>query len=370
MKVGFSVILLTAVSLFSSCRSSEPSVFSWFDYVDSTAVIYAPQYACNFLVTREQGKTILYLRDNASSGIPERYEVPRLSKAVCLSTTHAAYLTALQASDCICGLSGTRYVYDSLLQARIAAGRIIDVGYEASIDFEALLSLHPDVVFAYSIPGQPTDYITKMKQLGLYVIPIPEYTEPHPLGKAEFLRVFATFLGLETKADSLFHHTRVAYEAWKQQVQSYRDSTQTEPIPVLVNAPFKDVWFVPAQSSHLAQFISDAGGTLLGASPGLTSQPVPTEQMYTLALQAHVWLHPNHFTTRQELKQLDERFATIPCFSSQQVWNNNLRSSSGGGSDFFESGAVYPHLILADLIAIFHPTLLSEHTFTYYRRLD
>jgi iron complex transport system substrate-binding protein len=52
------------------------------------------------------------------------------------------------------------------------------------------------------------------------------------------------------------------------------------------------------------------------------------------------------------------------------VWNNDLVVNENGGTDFFERGAAFPHLILADIIAILHPELLPDHDFNFFRQLD
>ena len=38
-------------------------------------------------------------------------------------------------------------------------------------------------------------------------------------------------------------------------------------------------------------------------------------------------------------------------------------------NDYWESGIINPHLILADLIAIFHPDVLSDHQLFYYKQI-
>jgi iron complex transport system substrate-binding protein len=65
----------------------------------------------------------------------------------------------------------------------------------------------------------------------------------------------------------------------------------------------------------------------------------------------------------------DERFATFDAVQSGEVYNNNRRLTEQGGNDYWESGVNNPHLILADLIAIFHPELLPDHELYYYQQL-
>ncbi|MFA7049243.1 MAG: iron ABC transporter substrate-binding protein, partial [Bacteroidales bacterium] len=146
--------------------------------------------------------------------------------------------------------------------------------------------------------------------------------------------------------------------------------TSFKPVKVLINAPFKDVWYIPGTESHQHILIRDAGGVVLGSEPGKKTAVISTEQAYIYSLEAEFWLHPNQFSDLESLAALDQRFAQSEAFRLGNVWNNNLRSTPAGGSDYFESGAVSPHLILADLIAIFYPEALPKHKFVFYKKLD
>ena len=52
-------------------------------------------------------------------------------------------------------------------------------------------------------------------------------------------------------------------------------------------------------------------------------------------------------------------------FREGKIFNNIKRTIPGGGNDFWESGTVNPHLVLRDLISIFHPSLISEEPVYY-----
>jgi len=74
--------------------------------------------------------------------------------------------------------------------------------------------------------------------------------------------------------------------------------------------------------------------------------------------------------TIEDIEKTDPRLLKVqPCINNK-VYNNNNRMSMGGGNDFWESGVVHPDLILKDLIFIFHPELLPEHKFYYYRKIE
>jgi len=343
--------------------------------------IYKPLYANNFFIVREDGEKVLYLKDPVSKK-ETRHVIHKVKRVVCLSTTHIAYLDAINETRSIVGVSGRQYIYNDKLR------NATDVGYESAIDYESLMALEPDVVFAYAVPGQPADYIQKIRQLGMNVIEVPEHLEDHPLGKAEFLVAFAAFFDKEVMAMEQFHWIYETYEEYRllarqtvtlrqrrkavEDGSSSLDSLNTpfKPVKILINAPFKDVWYVPGTESHLHILIRDAGGIILGSENGKKTAVMSTEQAYIHALKADYWLHPNQFSNLSSLAALDPRFAEIEAFRKGNVWNNNLRSTPEGGSDYFESGAVSPHLILADLIAIFYPDALPKHKFVYYRKLD
>lgn len=52
------------------------------------------------------------------------------------------------------------------------------------------------------------------------------------------------------------------------------------------------------------------------------------------------------------------------------MFNNNKRLNENGGNDYWESGVTNPHLVLADLIRIFHPDLLPDHELYFYQKLE
>ena len=56
----------------------------------------------------------------------------------------------------------------------------------------------------------------------------------------------------------------------------------------------------------------------------------------------------------------------MPAFSGARIFNNNKRATPGGGNDFWESGTVFPDLVLEDLIRVLHPGVLPEQPFNYY----
>jgi iron complex transport system substrate-binding protein len=287
-----------------------------------------------------------------------------VERAVCLSTTHLAFIDALQETATVVGVSGVKYVSNPVIQARAAAGDVREVGYETGVYYEQLVVLNPDVVFVYGIAGEMRSVADKLHDMGVRVVFVGDYLEETPLGKAETLLAFAAFYNKEDTAKTLFQHIVDDYCAVKNKV----DTTAYRP-KILLNAPWRNAWYFPGSRNYLTTLIHDAGGEVLGSRQGRNSTPLSLEVAYGYALQADYWLHPNNYNTLAELERIDPRFATIPAFRQHRVFNNSLRHTPGGGSDFWESGVVQPHIILRDVISILHPDLLPEHRLVYYKQL-
>ncbi|MFH2141314.1 MAG: ABC transporter substrate-binding protein, partial [Bacteroidota bacterium] len=64
----------------------------------------------------------------------------------------------------------------------------------------------------------------------------------------------------------------------------------------------------------------------------------------------------------------DSRLSNLKAYRQGNLYNNNNRVNNSGGNDFYESGAVNPHLILKDMIYIFYPELIPYHELYYYKK--
>ena len=63
----------------------------------------------------------------------------------------------------------------------------------------------------------------------------------------------------------------------------------------------------------------------------------------------------------------DPRLGALPAAQSGQVWNYDRIVTPTGGVAYFELGVLRPDLVLEDLVKIFHPELMADHAFVFYR---
>ena len=269
-----------------------------------------------------------------------------LGNIVCMSTSQVAGLAEIGADSVITAVSGLKYIMNPELHSRGVA----DIGYEASLDYERLLALKPDVVLTYTISGAEPQYISKMRSLGIRVLVLHDHLENHPLARAEYMRLYGALTGRQETADSLFAMVCTRYDSlasgtWK----------SPEKVKALLNVPYGDAWYVPGGESYMSRLVSDAGGEILGAEPGSThSKVISLEQAYGLSQSADIWLNPGPCRTVEDLVLFHHSFCMFgPVMKGLPIYNNTLRTTPDGGNDFWESGSVRPDLVLEDLIAIF-----------------
>lgn len=288
-----------------------------------------------------------------------------VSRVVCLSTTHIAFIDLLSETSKIVGVSGVQYISNEHIDKRVNDGLIKDVGYEQAINIELIMSIKPDIVFSYGVGAEAAGYLHKLKELKIPVVFIGDYLEDSPLGKAEWIKAFGMIFGKAELADSLFYQMADEYCRTAKLVKE----VQTKP-KVFINLPWNEVWYFPGSQGYMARLIGDAGGDyLMNDLPGNRSHPYSIESALVRAMDADIWINTGSYVSLQQIGDAFPRLKSIPAYQNGMVFNNNLRSLPSGGNDFWESGAVSPHLVLKDLVSIFHPGIIS-HQMVYYKQLN
>jgi iron complex transport system substrate-binding protein len=285
-----------------------------------------------------------------------------------MSSSHAAMLDAVGCADRIVGLSGCRFLYNAELCKAVAEGKVSEVGYDSAFDFEKICALNADIVLLYGIAGEAKAMTSKLDELRIPYIYIGEYLEADPLGKAEWVVALATLCGVEAEGKAFFAEVEERYNTLREQ-----NSTSTNKPRVMLNTPYRDTWFMPSHDSYIVRLIEDAGGEyVLANSEGntsTTSKPISLEEALELALGADFWLNLGQTASLDELCAVAPRFAKVGAVRQGRVYNNTKRTNESRGSDFWESGAIRPDIILEDLVKILHHEAPTDSLY-YYTKLQ
>lgn len=284
---------------------------------------------------------------------------------ICLSTTHIAFLRALDVTRSVTGISGGIYVSDPEIIDGLENERIVDVGYGQNLNFEEIISRKPDVVMVYGIDTEITGFLNKFSDLGIPAILNAEYLETSPLGKAEWIKFVGELYDKRALADSIFNATAQRYLTLKEKIEEKSAKPK-----VMFGLPYRDAWWVPGGESYMAQLVNDAGGQYLGEqNRSRESFVISFEEAYMWAEEADIWLNTGMIISKDEILSVDERFSKFKVFNQGKIFNNNKLTTPYGGNDFWESGVVRPDEVLADLIQIFHPRQISKRNMRYYKEI-
>jgi len=313
-----------------------------------------------------------YYLVNRGSELPAGFDssmvifVP-LKKIICMSTTHLSMISAVGEEETVAGVSGTNFVYSPGIRQNIEKGLVMDVGYEANLNKELILKISPDLIMIYGIGSESSGYLGKIKELGIKILINADYLETDPLGRAEWIKLFGALYCKENLADSIYKSEVEKYIKLKSFIAQ---NTKSRP-KVMLGLPFKDTWYISPGNSFISNLITDAGGDYLWMDvKSSVSMPYGIENVYLKGLKADFWLNIGTAASKNEISNVDPRLNELPCFKNDNLFNNNKRITAKGGNDFWESGSLYPHIILNDIAEILHPELFSDRELIYYRKIN
>ena len=315
-------------------------------------------------------KTFTYALVEKGQELPDSIEVDQvirvpLENIVCFSTTHIPYLDMLQVADKLAGFPNLDYISTPGVRKYIDEGKVEDLGSENNPNLEKIMTLNPDLVMAYGMPGG-SDLVFKLQQAGIPVVYNADYMELSPLGRAEWIKFMAAFFNKMTLADSIYAQVSGRYDSLQALAQNSPDRPS-----VLSGIIYGDTWFLPAGENYAARFFADANARYLWEeNPETGYLELSFESVYEQAHQARFWVGVGQYNALQELADADERYKNFAAFQQGNVYSYMARVGPKGGNEYFELGYARPDIILADLIKIFHPQLLPTYELYFHEKLE
>jgi len=295
------------------------------------------------------------------------YEIIRIpvERVICLSTTHIGFIDFLGIKESIVGISGKNYITDDFIINRLKTGEIKDIGYDESLNYELILELKPDIIFAYGVTGAIASYINKLKELDINTVLVGEYLEETPLAKMEWVKFIAAFYEMGDKAFASFDSVSNNYN----RLVSLTKNVSIKP-RVLLGLPWRGTWYISGTNSYIARLIKDAGGDYLWSDMNYKdSQPLNLESVFEKAFNADFWLNTGDVNFISDIIKVDERFRELPPLKKGKVFNNNNKINKFGGNAYYSTGVVEPDIVLSDIIYILHPEILPDHDLEYYKQI-
>ncbi len=303
------------------------------------AVVYSPW---------AQGEVLgrYYLVSDSAVVTPSdglRVAVPVRRLAI-TSSTHAGFLGELSSTHILCGACSPHLIYTPL-----PAG-CADLGDAMQISSERVLLTHPEAIMI-STYGAADPLPERLQAAGVPILYNMEWTEQHPLGKAEWIRFVGALVGKAQEADSVFAAVEKAYKR-------YQDLAKPKKRSILSGNNFRGTWYVPAGGTYMGQLFQDAGGDYHFADDSRTSSiPLTIETCLLHFQEADVWVGSN-CVSLSELAAFDDKHTWFKAYQTGEVYNFYRRRTPTGANDFWEMGTVHPEYVLSDLIWVLYPALL------------
>ena len=375
MKFSLKIALsLLTLSLCVGCVDMSQSGAEHFE-----VTIYDPSYASGFTIDEDEaGNTLvrvtrpwqgtaleeqtlaIFATEEAAKSYTGQHIVGHADRVVCMSTSYIAMLDAIECVDAVVGVSGKQYITNKAVANNPA---VRDIGYDSSLNYEALVLLQPDVVLMYGVSAANDTVTAKLRDLNIPYLYLGDYTEESPLGKAEWVVAIAEIVGCRERGVEVFEQIEARYNDVRSGVVRSDDAPK-----VMFNLPYQDVWYLPSDDSYMVQLVEDAGGHYIykGKNPSGGSKGISLEEAYMLVSDTDIWLNAGQCSTMAELRSSAPHFANAPVVLAGEVYNNNRRRTVAGGSDFWESAIVRPDVVLSDLVTIIAGG--DDETF-YYQQL-
>jgi iron complex transport system substrate-binding protein len=290
-------------------------------------------------------------------------EVP-VSEVVTLTTTNLPHFDELGATDRLVGVGVGAFVTTESVAARIEAGELPDYADQAGQpDLERLVERAPELLIIDGVGDAVLDEAQRIVDAGVPTVVNADFNEHTLLGRAEWLKFTALFLGAEAEANDAYTAIAERYDEIATRVVGAAERPK-----VFANTPWEGTWFMPGGASFFANAVEDAGGEYaFGDDESAYSLQLDIETVLDRAGDADVWLQAGSVRgSLDDLLDVDERFAEFRAFADGEVWAYDRWINEAGGHAVFEVAYTRADLFLADLATILHPDLMGDHELVFF----
>ncbi|PZD77882.1 ABC transporter substrate-binding protein [Mesonia sp. K7] len=375
------LLLLLVFSFLLACKEESKNKE---EKEEKNIVFTEIKYATGFEIANYEGYKILkvnspwanaeqtftYLLIEDQNAVPENITYDEkitlpIDKLVVTSTTHIPSLESLGQLNTLVGFPHTDYISSEKARQLIRENKIKEIGAGQTINTEVLLALQPQAVIASAVNGDEKSYKTVQKS-GIPIIYNGDWTEEHPLGKAEWIKFFGTLYNQEKLADSIFKKIETNYRIAKATAKNTEDNPS-----VLSGGLYQNTWYCPQGNSWQAQFIADASGDyIFKHTEGTGSLSLSFENVFENGKTADIWISPGVYASYDEMKTASQHYQKFDAFQNKNVYTVTETKGETGGLLFYELAPNRPDLVLIDLIKIFHPELYQDQPLTFFKPLE
>ena len=366
-KYFFQVVFVTF--LFLSCsqkKKDEPIKLS-----DEKLISYAE----NLEIIKKKGSIYIHIKNPETHEIERRFVFRKkglpvkngyivfsepVKSMITLSSTQVGMLEKLNKTSVIVGVSNHLYVHQPDVLERFKQGKVIEMGDEGTIPVEAIVASKAQLLL-YSGFGKEFSHQEQLERLKTICIANYDWRENHPLGKAEWIKLFGYLTGKEKEAFTYFNQIEKEYKKLVELASKAKNK------PTLFSGNLaNDIWNSPAGESYNAILFKDANCRYVYANTkGTGSVYKSFEQILQDNIHTDFWFNPGMFVSKEELFAFQPKFKHFDAVKSNKVY-----TYSYSGNQFWERSGIEPQHVLSDLIQILHPELKQKKKLYFYQRIE
>jgi iron complex transport system substrate-binding protein len=387
MRNSYRNIIFFSLLIFFSCGQKElaedPTNIAFEKLAPCTDV----KYAKRFSIYENEKVTVIFvfantnIADTTASFIllkDKDLKLPKIPNAFILNSTctkiaslgsvYSNMICALGKIESIAAVENMDYYTNPELIKKHQEKPFPELAKNPELDVEQCILLSPDIVLSFGMGNALSPANKKIIAAGIPLLVAGDNFEDTPLARAEWIKLYACFVGERKKADSIFNSVEKNYK----ELSAIAASAKTRP-KVLTEIKYGELWYVPGGKSFAATLIHDAGGDYCWKEDQQTgSLGLGFEEVFVKAGKAEIWLNQALVKTKKELLAQESRYADFEAFKKGELYNNIKNVNEKGYSDYWETGMIYPDRILSDLIQLFHPELKAQlnRDLYYYKKLE
>lgn len=271
-----------------------------------------------------------------------------IQRFIATSSTHIPPLEMLGVEETLVGFSNLNYISSTKTRSRINQNLIKDIGQNQALNIEEIIMLKPDLLMGFGVNELSKDMVF-LEEKNIPVVFNGEWRETHPLGKAEWIKLFGLLYDQYEKSNEIFKSIEKQYIAFKNEAKLFSYSPT-----VMSGSIYENVWYAPKGDSWGAQMIADAGANYLwNNEKGQGSIGLSFEDVLIKAKDADFWIGCS-FESYSDMLSSQSNYKHFKAFNDKKVFSYTMKKGETGAVIYFEKAVYEPHLILEDLIHIFH----------------
>ena len=352
-----SILLLVTMSVpgltFAAEANADESltaapVLEGHEFISETELLYAENFA---IYNYEDGYSVI---DIPGSGtyivVPEEADVPAgaedmlvlqkpLDRIYLAASSAMSLFSEIDAVDHIrlSGLTESAWYIDDAVEA-MKSGNMIYAGKYSEPDYELLIGEDCDLAIESTMIFHTPKVKEMIEDLGIPVLVDRSSYEDHPLGRTEWIKLYAVLADKQEEADSFFN----------EQAQVIEDLAGTENTGKTVAFFYINTdgsVVIRSPEDYIPKMIEIGGGVYafsdIQNTGSATSFSITMEEFYATACNADYLIYngsiEGEITSIDELVQMDSLFADMKAVQEGNVWTV--------GKEFYQSTGIVGQLI-------------------------